>query len=409
MKHYLLYSAFILLLLKSTTDATCQATEEFDNLTFLVPSGFIASKTSNNLLLTDASSASSDKYFTITVNKSILSLKKMEKSFPEAWHESLLNDGVDNPVAEPAFVKASTNSGWNCFRGGKTVQYNAQLPAFYYHLTIMRYLGITLRIVTRASSEELFMQKYPQLIQLVSSVNFKTRPAAQNNNQTVFSNQGNPGAQNNSVNQGYNQSVQLNTLYISVQGDLLSNGALSILYFLPDGNVFTDIPEKGFSNFNIQDQRAQFPELFGSFTSANNTISIKMNTQASASTYSIEPDGSLRAYNNTSQPFKKIEPLDYYQFEGTFIKKQDGATGDKTIVFYRDGRFSDNGLIKTILPNGNEVSEGSGNYTSKQNSLSLQYSDGRQLELCFYMMPEDFKKAGQPGKILLNNYILLRQ
>ena len=398
---------FTIIGISSSLFITAQDREEFDNLVFFIPPGLTTTKTINNMVLTDES-AGNGQYFTITVNKSTFSLKNIEKSFPESWRESLLNDGVDNPVPEPAFAKASTNSGWNCLRGGKAVQYNVQQPAFYYHLTIMRHVGITLRIVTRASSEDLFMQKYPMLVQLISSVGFKGQSPGQTNNQSFSSNQVNYGTQNNnSVDQSYHQSVQLNTLYVAVQGDLLSNGTLSVLCFLPGGNVFTDIPEKGFSNFRIEDQKAKSPNLCGTYTSGNNTIAVRMNNQTDASNYIIQRDGSIMS--NDGSLFKKIELLDNYQFEGTYINKQDAAPGSKTITFTKDGHFTDNGLVKTIVPSGNTSSGGKGNYASKQNSISLQYSDGHQLQLCFYMMPEDYQQTGQPGKILVNNYILVRQ
>ena len=387
--------------------AVSQTKEEFDNLIFYIPQGLSASKTPNSLLLTDAS-AGNGQYFSITVNKSTLSLKKMEKSFPVFWRESLLNEGIDNPVTEPVFIKAQNNSGWNCFRGGKLVQYNAQTPSFYYHLTVIRNLGITLRIITRASSEEIFIQKIPLLMQLVSSVNFKTQPPPQNTHQPVSSNQNYPAPQTGSANPSYNQPVQLNGLYISVQGDLLHNAELSVLYFSADRTVFTDIPEKGFLNLNMQEHRAQYPSLSGSFTTTNNTISVKINNQANAATYTIDQDGTIRATANPALLFKKFESLDYYQFEGTYINRQSGNTA--SIVFNKDGSFTDNGLIKTILSKGNETfSNGNGSYSSRQNSLLLQYTDGRQLQLCFYMMPEDFRKGGKPDKILINNYLLVKQ
>jgi len=266
-----------------------------------------------------------------------------------------------------------------------------------------------LRIVTRASSEDVFMQKYPLLIQMVSSVGFKGQSTGQNNNHSFSSNQVNYGTQNNnSVDQSYHQSVQLNTLYISVQGDLLSNGSLSVLCFLAGGNVFTDIPEKGFSSFRIEDQRAKSPNLCGTYTSGNNTIAVRMNNQTDVANYSIQQDGSIMS--NDGSLFKKIESLDNYQFEGTFVNKQDATSENKTIIFYKDGSFSDNGLVKTILPSGNSTfAGGKGNYTSKQNSIYLKCSNGQQLQLCFYMMPEDYQQAGQPGKIFINNYVLVRQ
>jgi hypothetical protein len=387
--------------------ATSQTKVEFDNLVFFIPAGLNVNKTDNSMLISDAS-AGNGQYFTITVNRSGFSLKKMEKSFPVFWREALLNDGIDYPAAEPAFVKAQTNSGWQCFRGGKLVQYSAQTSSFYYHLTVMRYLGVTLRIVTRASSEDLFMQKIPVLMQLVSSINFKT-PPPQTTNYPVSSNQNYPPPSTNTgnTNPGYNQPVQLNGLYIAVQGDLLTNAELSVLHFSPDGTVYTDIPEKGFFNLNMQQQKAQFPTLFGSFSTTNNTIAVRMNNQVPEATYTIDQYGSIKPAANPAQLFRKIESLDNYQLEGTFINKQSPAAG--TIVFNR-GSFTDNGLVKTVLSNGNQnFSNGNGSYSSRQNSLLLQYMDGRQLQLCFYMMPEDFQKGGRPDKILVGNYLLVKQ
>jgi len=403
MKLYLLHSTLILFLVTSATGVISQTTEEFDNLVFFVPSGFTVNKTNNSFMLSDAT-VPGGQYFTITINRSVLSLKKIEKSFPVFWRESLLNEGIDNPVPEPAFVKTQTTSGWNSYRGGKLVTFNPQSSPFYYHLTILRSLGITFRVCTRSSSEELFIQKTPQLMQLISSMSFKTSP--RQNGQPAVTNQNNPAYPGNSGNAGYNQMLQLNGLYISVQGDLFSDAELAVLYFSPDGTVFTDIPEKGFFNWNMQQYKSQFPSLFGSFNTINNTVSVRMNNETIATSYTHDQNNSIQSNTNPSQVFKKIDALDNYQMEGSFINKQSGSNAN--IVFTRDGQFTDNGLIKTILKNNNEAA-GYGKYSSRQNSLLLQYSDGRQLQLCFYMMPEDFQTGGRPDKILINNYVLTKQ
>ncbi len=403
MKFYSVYIVFIVLFQASGIQAVSQIKEEFDNLIYYIPAGFTVDKTDNSILLSDAS-VSGGQYFTITINKSVFSLKKIEKSFPVFWRESLLNEGIDSPATEPAFVKAQTNSGWNSYRGGKLVQYNQQTAPFYYHLTIIKYLGITVRICTRASSEELFMQKVPRLMQIISSANFKTPP--QQNTHAVTTNQNNLTLPNTSGNTGYHQPVQLTGLYISVQGNLLADAELAVLYFSPDGTVFTDIPEKGFFNWNMQQYKSQFPSLFGSFNTINNTVSVRMNNETITTSYTHDQNNSIQSNTNPSQVFKKIDALDNYQMEGSFINKQSGSNA--SIVFTRDGQFTDNGLIKTILKNNNEAA-GYGKYSSRQNSLLLQYSDGRQLQLCFYMMPEDFQTGGRPDKILINNYVLTKQ
>lgn len=147
-------------------EATAQNKEEFDNLVFFVPQGFSISKSTNSIKLTDATGED----FSITINKSTFSLKKIEKSFPVFWKESLAMDGFDDSIEGPQFVKFRNNGGWDCFRGGKLVSYSAQSTPRYYHLTVVKYLGITTRIITKAGNEELFIRKMPLLMELIGSI-----------------------------------------------------------------------------------------------------------------------------------------------------------------------------------------------------------------------------------------------
>src|SRR5689334_854824 len=117
MKRLLFYTLFVLFQQAFSPVAVGQAKEEFDNMIFNVPPGFTTNKTAASMALADGDGSSS-QYFNITIHKSVFSLKRIEKSYPEAWRESLLSDGVDNPAPEPSFIKASTPSGWNYFRGG---------------------------------------------------------------------------------------------------------------------------------------------------------------------------------------------------------------------------------------------------------------------------------------------------
>jgi hypothetical protein len=393
--------------------AVAQVKEEFDNLTFFVPPGLAVNKTNNSMMLTDASSGSQS--FSITVNKSIVSFKKIEKGFPQFWRESLMMDGFDNPAAEPQFVKFQSTSGWNCFRGGKLVSYSSQSAPMYYHLTVMRLLGMTTKIITRCSSEELFIQKLPLLMQMVASVEFKKQPPPN----TYASNTSNPPPPppNNSyppqqqTNTGYNTPgppLQMNTLYMSVQGDLMATAEIAIYYFLPDGSVYIDIPEKGYNNFNAQDIKGKSPELFGNYTASGNNLQVKMNGEVNGLNYITRPDGALQSSTNTGLVYKKIEQLNNYRFEGTYNKKQESTAIN--IQFSKDGRFTDNGLIQSVFPGGNgNYAPGSGTYSIFQNTLSLQYNDGRSLQTCMYMMPEDYQQGDRPFKVLVNNFVLIRQ
>src|SRR5881275_1155619 len=169
---YLIRFMMVMVLLIQLLPALSQSKEEFESLDFIVPAGFSVNKTATSVVLTDPSVNAGENY-SITINRSTLSLRKIEKTFPLFWKESLVMDGFDNPAQEPQFVKFTTNNGWECFRGGKTVSYSSQSPPQFYHLTVIKYLGVTLRIVTRASSEDLFEKKIPMLMQVVGSIEFK--------------------------------------------------------------------------------------------------------------------------------------------------------------------------------------------------------------------------------------------
>jgi hypothetical protein len=248
-------------------------------------------------------------------------------------------------------------------------------------------------------------------MQLISSIDFKKPPPQPNgapsnpgNNPGGYSPVSNPA----SSNMGSNTSVPLRSyvLYMSVKGDLLSNAEISVLYFLPDGTVYADIPEKGFEGFNAMEQKAKTPEVFGNFTSSGNNIIIRMNGEANGSSYTMRPDGSLQSAVNPALVFSKMESLDQYRIDGSYIQK-DGSR-EMSLTFTKDNLFTDNGLIKSIRPNSDLPASGNGKYRIIKNSLILQYTDGRLEQLNIYLMPADYNQGDKPFKILVNNYVLTR-
>lgn len=384
--------------------ATAQIKDEFDVIVFYVPKGLTINKTTNNFTLTDIAGEGN---FSITLNRSTISLRKMEKTFPVFWKESMSMDGFDNPTVEPQFVKFTNNAGWDVFRGGKTVSYGTtQLStSIYYHLTIIKHFGITIRIVTKAATEELFMQKMPLLMELIASIDLKKQQPQPGFNIGSNSNS-NLGQPNVVSTQKTSIPVETYALYMSVQGDLMTNAEISVLYFLPDGTVYTDIPEKGFASFNIQEQKNKNPEMFGSYTSSEGKIIIKMSGETNPVIYNSRQDRTLQLLNNPTVIYKKMESLTNYQLEGIYIKKHEN--NNITFTFTGNGRFTDNGLIKNITANNDNNYPGNGSYSITNNSLTLSYADGRFIQLCIYVVPEDYRQGNTPNKILINNYVLTK-
>ena len=402
---YLLIPAIIIVFFLYCNKAFAQTKEEFDVVIFYVPQGMTSYKTTNNFTLKDMSGEGN---YSITINRSVISLRKIEKTFPVFWKESMAMDGFDNPTGEPQFVKFTNNAGWDIFRGGKTVSYSTtQLsPPMYYHLTIIKHFGITMRIITKAATEEIFMQKMPLLMEFLASIDLKkqqSQPGQFNSPNTNSSNMANGNEVSHSKT---SVPVETYALYMSVQGDLMTNAEISPLYFLPDGTVYTDIPEKGFSGFDVQEQKAKTPQMFGTYSNTDGKIILRMNGETNSVTYNLRPDRTLQLMNNQGIVYKKIEPLNSYRLEGAYIKKQE--SNNITLTFTQDGLFTDNGLIQSITANNQNNYPGSGNYSISKNSLFLNYSDGRTVQLCMYVIPEDFQQGSKPLKILVNNYVLTK-
>src|SRR5689334_8041953 len=85
--------------------AIAQAKEEFDNLVWTIPAGLSVNKTAGNMILADAAGES----YSITITRSTMSLKKIDKTFPLFWKEALVSDGFDNPEEGPQFIKFKNN------------------------------------------------------------------------------------------------------------------------------------------------------------------------------------------------------------------------------------------------------------------------------------------------------------
>ncbi|MFL5740231.1 MAG: lipocalin family protein [Flavisolibacter sp.] len=406
---FLIRLMMMMVMLIQLLPALSQSKEEFESLDFIVPAGFSVNKTATSVVLTDPSVSAGENY-SITINRSTLSLRKIEKTFPLFWKESLVMDGFDNPSQEPQFVKFTTNNGWECYRGGKNVSYSSQSAPQFYHLTVIKYLGVTLRIVTRASTQDLFEKKIPMLMQVVGSIEFKKQPATPNSNTTGHTNipSGTNSGSSSSAGTGTDPSntsvpVRNYILYMSVQGDLMSNAEISVLYFSPDGTVYTDMPEKGFAQFNLPAQKAETPGSFGTYRSGDHNILVTMNGAQSEAAYNIRPDGTLQSSQNPAMVFQKIDPLENYRLEGIFVNNRDNTA---KISFTKDGKFTEEGLMKSIAPNS-AGNNGSGKYAISQNSIYFQYDDGHSVQLNIYVMPEDYQ-TGSPSKILINNYVLVR-
>ena len=95
-KTVFMWCGALILILVCTLHAASQVKEEFDDLVFYIPNGLSVNKTENALLLSDSLPANGQN-FTITINKSVLSLKKIEKRGSQG-QAHMAKQGAADPV-----------------------------------------------------------------------------------------------------------------------------------------------------------------------------------------------------------------------------------------------------------------------------------------------------------------------
>ena len=209
------------------------------------------------------------------------------------------------------------------------------------------------------------------------------------------------------------QSMELpsnnGTLYYGIQA--ASEGynygnSKRYLYLIPDNTFRYGYSQEGYFNYNTQSDRAKTPDFAGTWTKSGN--SIRLNFYSSrAMELSVEGDN----LNAGLYKLIKFPQLNGVTFEGTYIKADmirelwpNGQQPKATL--HKNGRFEDKGLlgmgenIDVSLPfqefkqRTAEIGMwGTGSYLIVDNSLLLNYDDGRKKQLLIYIFEEEVKKT----------------
>jgi hypothetical protein len=181
--------------------------------------------------------------------------------------------------------------------------------------------------------------------------------------------------------------------------------------FYEDGRVMMDNPIEGPEAFDPATSSVN-----GRYQVSGDRVTISLNKgKASAA---IGPDGSFTFYGVRYTPMGSCDNL---KLDAAYGLDWSNEFRDKvTLRFTSDGRFTDQGVLKdTAISSSNKYmarefaekdrlfAPGSGRYRIKNNTLFLDYSDGRRLTTQFYTEPG---AAGRnPSKIFVAGYDLERK
>lgn len=110
--------------------------------------------------------------------------------------------------------------------------------------------------------------------------------------------------------------------------------------------------------------------------------------------------------NQTDHRFYNLPSVDGAKFNGTYVMSE--AYGKiPVIIFTADGRFTDNGAIRTLSHEYNDcinpgLTPGAGTYAVKDYTITFNYSDGRKVKIAFLGTEYDIKNQS-PALLHMSN------
>jgi hypothetical protein len=169
--------------------------------------------------------------------------------------------------------------------------------------------------------------------------------------------------------------------------------------FLPGGRVYARLPDEGLENFNYNAAIREHPPAQGSYVVNGNTVQVSW-PSGGGRVFKKTPDGELWEDRTNYTPLPKATGL---KLDGTYAVQWNELSAQRTITFTSDGRFEEHGLRNMINWEPRDSDQGSGTYRISNNTLELRYTNGRVLQINFYVFADELKKP-KPAVIYINSF-----
>ncbi len=165
--------------------------------------------------------------------------------------------------------------------------------------------------------------------------------------------------------------------------------------FFNNGQVYfgNKFPTEGLDDFNSRIAPELYPRNWGTYTFNNGNGMLKM--PFAEIPFRTQGDKIIVTKNQRDWPFYKLNSVDGAKFSGTY-KMSESYEIIPVITFTADGRFTDNGVVRTLYHDGTNCINpgfvpGSGNYTVKDFTVTFNYTDGRKVKIAF--LGTDYDKS----------------
>ncbi|WP_462219792.1 lipocalin-like domain-containing protein [Ferruginibacter sp.] len=165
--------------------------------------------------------------------------------------------------------------------------------------------------------------------------------------------------------------------------------------FFNNGQVYfgNKFPTEGLDDFNSRIAPELYPRNWGTYTFNNGNGMLKM--PFAEIPFRTQGDKIIVTKNQRDWPFYKLNSVDGAKFSGTY-KMSESYEIIPVITFTADGKFNDNGVVRTLYHDGTNCINpgfvpGSGNYTVKDFTVTFNYTDGRKVKIAF--LGTDYDKS----------------
>ena len=177
------------------------------------------------------------------------------------------------------------------------------------------------------------------------------------------------------------------------------------LVFFPDGNAIRNLPFEGLEHFDFAAAVKTSREYCGRYRLNGDTVTITWGDRSEET--GLRSASGLKIRGDSYFPVSKSDGLTLdgiYRREGADLARYG-------IRFTTAGRFEENGMLPLIayaLTTDKQINQapGSGTYRIGNNTLTLQYADGRTIALSFFVWPAE--PGPRPQAIHVETFRLIR-
>jgi hypothetical protein len=392
---------FLQLLLIVSSVAVAQPKKSFQLIRYSVPENWIANEM-DNVKQYIFSDSVHNKYCMITIYPAASAKPIPEQDFQDEWQTRVLSfsSSHGNPKAE----KANAKGGFDFVQGGNDVIMKNGGGQLYVLLMVLR-IGNQRQSISFASASEKMMEEYiPQLQNFMISLEKNTEAITSDSNRGLTVPKNNSSMANSSTIKSNNGTFYYG-IEAATQGFNYGNSK-RYLYLNPDGTFRWGFTQEGYFNYSSADDKIKSPSFTGTYKIIAGKIQLNFYSSQKME-FRIDANHNLQS----SYQLMKFPSLNGYSFEGTYIKPDilpdlwpDGR--QPKARFHKNGRFEDEGLVSlgmivdvSLSPDeyskqsANNRRPGNGTYRIMDNSLLLNYDDGRNMQMLIYIFDKDVKKS----------------